>query len=170
MTGPVLRVVGPPGSGKSLLITSLVEALRSRGHRVATLVPRSETTTVIVLSHGGRVTLERPMAFDALLGVVASVDPTVQLVLAEGYDAPGVPAVELRPRGGAALVADTDRFALVESEAFAALFARSGPGETDGLAERIEVELLGVTPPSAPASDDAPAGRLGRFVSRFRRG
>ncbi|GMU39263.1 MAG: hypothetical protein AMXMBFR23_01290 [Chloroflexota bacterium] len=169
MTPPVLRVVGPPGSGKSLLITSLVEALRTRGHRIATLVPRSETTTVIVLSHGGRVTLERPMTFEALLGVVASVDPSVQLVLAEGYDAPGVPAVELRPRGGSALVPDADRFALVESEAFAALFARSGPGETAGLAERIEAELLGVRTSASSGRDDEQTGRLGRWVSRFRR-
>ncbi|MDA0269880.1 MAG: hypothetical protein O2798_01840 [Chloroflexi bacterium] len=173
MTPPVLRVVGPPGSGKSLLITSLVEALRVRGYRVATAVRRDERVTVVILSHGGRVTLERPLALDALLGVIAGVDPSIHLVLAEGYEDAGLPAVELRPPGAVPMLAGADLFAVVDSEEFAATFARSGPGETNGLAERVEREVLGLLGSSAevPAAEAAATGRLGalgRLAARLR--
>lgn len=175
MTPPVLRIVGPPGSGKSLLITSLVEALRSRGHRLATVVRRDERTTVIILSHGGRVTIERPMDLEALRGVIAGVDPAVDLVLAEGFADAAVPAVELRLPDHAAMTASGDLFAAVDAAEVIATFAKHGPGETNGLADRIEREILGVHPwhehaaaPSVPAEGASePSGRLGRLVRRI---
>ncbi|MBM4435552.1 MAG: hypothetical protein FJ028_10760, partial [Chloroflexi bacterium] len=44
----VLRVVGPRGSGKTLLIVSLVEALRWRGYRVATAVRRDAIESTLL--------------------------------------------------------------------------------------------------------------------------
>ena len=67
---PVLRVVGAPGSGKTLLIVSLVEALRSRGHRVATVAPRRDGATLIVVSNGGRVTMQRVLPIAEIAVVV----------------------------------------------------------------------------------------------------
>lgn len=171
MPPPLLRVVGPPGSGKSLLITSLVEALRSRGHRLATVVRRDERTTVIILSHGGRVTLERPMDLDALRGVIAGVDPAVDLVLAEGFEGAGVPAIELRLPDHAAMTAPGDLFAAVDAAEVIATFAKHGPGETNGLADRIEREFLGAPRPPDPTPPPEGAaerpGRLARFVRRI---
>lgn len=157
----VLRVVGPPGSGKTLLIVSLVEALRSRGYRVATVVRREAieaslldydasrqldagaTATVIVLSNGGRVTLERTMALPGLRSVVTSIDPSVDLLIAEGFDDAGYRAVELSPPGAPALVTTPpDLLAVVASHDIAGAFATFGPGETNGIADLVERELL----------------------------
>jgi molybdopterin-guanine dinucleotide biosynthesis protein MobB len=161
----VLRVVGPPGSGKTLLIVSLVEALRSRNHRVATAVRRESleaslidpdasrqldagaTATVIVLASGGRVTLERAMPLPGLNSVVAALDPTVDLLLAEGFDDPGYPAVELLPPGGGRVQTGADDLlAVVSGAEIAGTFATFGPGETNGLADLVEREILGSEP------------------------
>ena len=161
----VLRVVGPPGSGKTLLIVSLVEALRSRNHRVATAVRRESleaslidpdasrqldagaTATVIVLASGGRVTLERAMPLPGLNSIVAALDPTVDLLLAEGFDDPGYPAVELLPPGGGRVQTGADDLlAVVSAAEIAGTFATFGPGETNGLADLVEREILGSEP------------------------
>ena len=161
----VLRVVGPPGSGKTLLIVSLVEALRSRNHRVATAVRRESleaslidpdasrqldagaTATVIVLASGGRVTLERAMPLPGLNSIVAALDPTVDLLLAEGFDDPGYPAVELLPPGGGRVQTGADDLlAVVSGAEIAGTFATFGPGETNGLADLVEREILGSEP------------------------
>lgn len=166
----MLRVVGPPGSGKTLLITSLVEALRSRGHRIATVSRREATVTVIALSTGSRVTLEQPATVEALRSVVAAIDPQVDLVLAEGYDDAGVPAVEVRPTGAPAFgIPQADLVAVVEAEALAAAFARSGPGDTLGVAERIEAALFGGAQPGVPgpsSSEPPPAEQRRRWPFR----
>ncbi len=158
----VVRVVGPPGSGKSLLITSLVEALRSRGYRLATVVRRERfevslmdvtaaehqaagaAITVIALSTGGRITIERPVQTGDLGALVGSIDPSVDLVLAEGFDDAGYPAIEIAPPGGPPLsVAESDLLAVVTSAEIAGAFARVGPGETGGLTDLIERDILG---------------------------
>ena len=160
----VLRIVGPPGSGKTLLIVSLTEALRSRGYRIATAVERGRlefaeldeeiareraagaVSTVIVLSGGGRVTLEHQLPLNNLRAVVASMDPSVDLLLAEGFDDDDYPAVELSPPGGATIVTPADQlFAVVASEEVLGSFAQFGPGETHGLADLVESKLLADT-------------------------
>ena len=161
----VLRVVGPPGSGKTLLIVSLVEALRARDWRVATAVRREAieaslldpdvsrqldagaAATVIALANGGRVTLERAMPLPGLSSVVASLDPSVDLLLAEGFEDPGYPAVELLAPGDDTIeTAGDDLLAVVSSEEIASTFATFGPGETNGLAELVERDILGTEP------------------------
>ncbi len=131
----VLRVVGPPGSGKTILIVSLVEALRSRNYRIATAVKREAiesslldpdvsrqldagaAATVIALSNGGRVTLERVMPLPGLSSVVASIAPSVDLLLAEGFDDPGYPAIELLAPGDTTIeTSDEDLLAVVASD------------------------------------------------------
>jgi molybdopterin-guanine dinucleotide biosynthesis protein MobB len=157
----VLRIVGPPGSGKTILIVSLVEALRSRNYRIATAVKREAIesslldpdvsrqldagaiATVIVLSNGGRVTLERVMPLPGLASVVASMDPSVDLLLAEGFDDPGYPAIELLAPGDTTITtSDADLLAIVASNEILGAFETFGPGETNGLAELVEREIL----------------------------
>ncbi|MFA7249767.1 MAG: hypothetical protein WC273_09060 [Dehalococcoidia bacterium] len=174
----VLRVIGPPGSGKTLLIVSLAEALRSRGHRVATVSPRRDGATLIVLSNSGRVTVEQPLGLERLRGAIPSMDPSVAIILAEGYDAPGdaaFPAIVLAPRGAAPAAG---ALAVVASEEIEATFARLGPGEMDsgatrGLVDLVEQRVLGVPPGEPPAAPPAPVrgwrAALRRFIVRQRR-
>ena len=155
---PVLRIVGPPGSGKTLLIVSLTEALRSRGHRVASAAPRRDGATVLVLSNGGRATIERDLRPTEIASIVPMIDPSVQIILAEGYDAPEddpdaapFPAIEITSAGASGH--DPRALATVATEDIEATFARLGPGETNGLVDLVETRVLGL-PERAP---DAPA-------------
>ena len=156
---PVLRIVGPPASGKTLLITTLVEALRRRGHRVASAAPRPGRTggaTVITLASGGRVTVERALPLAKLRALVAQLDPRADLLLAEGCDEAGAPAVALSADGAPGRVPpDPELLAIVAAGALADDFARFGPGETRGLAELVERELLGGAPSNARPGDAA---------------
>ena len=82
-----------------------------------------------------------------------------------------MPAVELRLPDHASLTAAGDLFAAVDAAEVIATFAKHGPGETNGLADRLEREILGVHPPpeATPPADGTPQppGRLGRFVRRL---
>ena len=109
MSLAVLRVLGAPGAGKSLLILGLTDELRRRGYRVASAEERASKATVVVLGSGGRVTLEHTFHIEALQGVVAGLDPQADLLLAEGYEGHGVPAIEVSPPGGAASMRGSSR-------------------------------------------------------------
>jgi molybdopterin-guanine dinucleotide biosynthesis protein len=168
MTQPALaRIVGPPGSGKTLLITSLTEALRQRGHRVASAAVREDgTATVITLPNGGRVTIERVLVGFEVRDVAAMLDPNIDLLLAEGFEDAGIHAVELSPEGGSALTtAPSDLLAVVASTQVAGDFATFGPGETHGLAALIEQRVFGLPPPGEPGSSKF-RGLLGRLRGR----
>jgi molybdopterin-guanine dinucleotide biosynthesis protein len=158
---PVLRVIGPPGSGKTLLIVSLAEALRSRGHRVVTAAPRRDGVTVLTLSNAGRVTLEGTMPLARLQTVAPSIDPSATIILAENFDAPedaAFPAVALTPHGTAPR---TDVIANVPTEEIEEAFARLGPGATNGLVDLVETRILGLPPRAPEAAARAPEVQRG---------
>lgn len=148
---PVLRVVGPPGAGKSLFITSMQEALRHHQVRSASVVSTAPGITTIVISNGGRSTLERDLPLSYIPQVISWIDPTVRIILAEAYDEPGAPAVEVRPTGALPHpIPDAERFAVVDADALAQHFAQDGPGYTAGIAERIVTEWLHQKPRPIP--------------------
>ncbi len=172
----LLRIVGPPGAGKSLLITSLTETLRSRGYRTASAVQRSEATTTITLSTGSRSTLDRAVPTTFLPTVVSWIDPAVLLVFAEGYpEAPGIRTIEVRPDGASPFgVDEEDLFAVVKTEELSAAFAEGGPGRSLALADRIQREVLGdAAQPEAPSDPEREHREergfgFGRVLRRFR--
>ncbi|MGE3857154.1 MAG: hypothetical protein AB7G21_09385 [Dehalococcoidia bacterium] len=166
---PVLRVIGPPGSGKTLLIVSLAEALRSRGQRVVIAAPRRDGVTVLTLSNAGRVTLEGTMPLARLQTVAPSIDPSATIILAENFDAPedaAFPAVALAPRSAAPRA---DAIANVATEDIEATFARVGPGETNGLVDLVETRVLGLPQRAPEAADRAPEARRGWLRRLLRR-
>ncbi len=158
---PVVRVVGPPGSGKSLLIATLVEALRAHGRRTATVELREGGRAVVTLASGGRAAPERPLAAADLGAFVAGLDPSADLVLAEGYDEPGTPAIEITAEGEPPLAAPADRLAAVTREQVAASFEADGLAAGRDLAALIDERLLG--------GGETSRGLLGRLRSLGRR-
>ena len=148
----LLRVVGPPGAGKSYLITLLIEELRPLGHFVATSAPRSEGVTVITTSSGARITVEKLMSSDELTRLTGSIDPRATLLLAESLDAPGHPAIEVVPADEHSINTEpSDLLATVRTSELA-------PGALAPLATLIPQRLLGAAPP-----DTQPRGLLSRL-------
>jgi molybdopterin-guanine dinucleotide biosynthesis protein len=172
---PVLVcVTGPPGSGKSLLITSLADALRTLDCRSASITEREGGATVITISTGSRVVLDQPIAGERIAAVVASIDPGVHVVFAEGYDIEGVPAIVLSQWDAPPQAGGPEPFAVVDSVALAASFAASGPGgdAVAALADRIARELLGRDLPRAAVEERASGGSLRsrlKHLARFGR-
>ena len=178
MPAPVVRVVGPPGSGKTMLITSLQEAFRVEGLRTASAVSRGPGLTAIAISTGVRTTLERDVPLGYLAQVVAWIDPAVDVVLAEGYEEHGAPALELRPEGVEPFpMPEHERLAVLDPSELAAVFAERGPGHTGLAAERVLMDVLGRPAPQErgpaesndePAAEEGGSGRLGRMFRRLR--
>lgn len=175
MPAPIVRIVGPAGSGKTMLITSLQEALRAEDLRTASVVTRGPGLTAISVSNGASTTLERDVPLGYIATVVSWIDPTVDVILAEGYEETGAPAVELRPAGGPALgVPEHELLAVVDPDDIAAAFAQDGPGYTAGVAERILRHVLDREPTpdlASPEANGTPTGtpEVEREVSRLQR-
>lgn len=165
---PVLRVVGPQIPARNLLVIALVEALRARGLRTATAELLADGRATVTLPSGGRVTpapggapLDRVAR---LASFVASLDPRADLVIAEDYVEPGVPAVELT--AAAARMEDAaapdDLLASVDAERLERDFTASGAQAVAELAALVQARLLGSGEPSG-------GGLLGRLRELWRR-
>lgn len=144
----LLRVVGPPGSGKSLLIVALTNALRSRGFRAGSVEARTgldgATATILTTGSGARVTLPGTLEGEALTERAAALDPGLDVLLAEGQPATDerVPAIEIVEGGSPPVTTSPERLAIVGRERLARAFAASGPADDLGLAALIEERLL----------------------------
>ena len=110
---PVISIVGKSKSGKTTLIEKLVQELKSRGYRVATIkhTPRgfnfdepgkdswrhiqagSEATAV---SSSDKIALVKPVNHEATIDEVASfIGEDYDIILAEGFKQGGVPKIEV---------------------------------------------------------------------------
>ena len=165
---PVLRVLGPQIPARNLLVIALVEALRARGLRTATAELLADGRATLTLPSGTRVTpasagMKLASAAD-LAAFVASLDPRTDLVLAEGYEEPGVPAVELTAAApaGEPPVAAADLLASVEAARLERDFTARGAEAVADLAALVEARLLRGEPPSG-------GGLLARLRRRLRR-
>ena len=164
---PVLRVLGPQIPARNLLVIALVEALRARGLRTATAELLADGRATLTLPSGTRVTPASagiPLARAAdLAAFVASLDPRTDLVLAEGYEEPGVPAVALTAgETREQLVAADDLLASVEAARLERDFTERGAEAVAELAALVEARLLRGEPPSG-------GGLLARLRGVWRR-
>ena len=150
---PVLRVLGPQIPARNLLVIALVEALRARGLRTATAELLADGRATLTLPSGTRVTpasggMKLASAAD-LAAFVASLDPRTDLVLAEGYEEPGVPAVELTAgETREQPVAPADLLASVEAARLERDFTARGAEAVADLAALVEARLLRGEAPS----------------------
>ena len=92
---PLLRIIGPQIPARSLLVVLLVEALRGRGYRIAITEQLNDGRPSVTLPNGGRVTPALGTATDGLASFVESIDPYLNLILAEGYEEPDTPVIKI---------------------------------------------------------------------------
>jgi len=142
-------VIGPAGSGKSLLIVALTSALRQRGYRVGSVEARTgldgTTATVLATGSGARVTLPGAIELGELPSKAAILDPALDLLLAEGYRASEeqpIPVIEIVEEGAAPPTPTPDSLAVLTRAQLAHAFAARGPADDLGLAAVIEERLL----------------------------
>ena len=144
---PVLRVVGPQVPARNLLVVALVEALRARGLYTATAELLADGRASLTLPSGARVTpaaggVRLATAAD-LAAFVASLDPRADLVIAEGHEEPGVPAVQLTAVDAPGEpIAKADLLASVPASRLERDFTARGAESVADLAALVESRLL----------------------------
>ncbi|MBI2165044.1 MAG: molybdopterin-guanine dinucleotide biosynthesis protein B [Chloroflexi bacterium] len=154
-----LAIVGPSGSGKTRVAVALVERLRARGHRVAAVKhsphghqvdrPASDSSRlfaagadkVIVSSPGQSTAIERTQGDASLEEVVATLDPSYDLVIAEGFKGSTVPKV-LVVGGEVLSPAPGNVIAVVGAGETGAQVPCYSFEELDRLADQVEKDLL----------------------------
>ncbi len=144
MRHPVIAIVGLSNSGKTRVATALVKLLVESGYRIAAVkhsphghqVDRAGTDSallfeagaarVVISSPGRMTTLERTPGDAALEEIVTSLDPSYDLVVAEGFKGSGVAKVLVlggeepspRPQNVIAVVSETRRLEEVPCYSF----------------------------------------------------
>jgi molybdopterin-guanine dinucleotide biosynthesis protein B len=154
---PVVSIVGKSKSGKTTLIEKLVQELKSRGYRVATIkhIPRgvdfdepgkdswrhiqagSEAT---VLSSPDKIVLVKPVAQEATIDEVASLlGEDYNIILAEGFKRGGAPKIEVHRKDGGALIEGLKKLiAIVTDEPLESRARQFSPEDTGALADLLE--------------------------------
>ena len=154
MNTPVISFIGWHNAGKTTLIERLIPLLREKGLRVAVLksdghdfqMDREGKDTwrftqagaelvAIANARHAAVLINRPIDFEALCSLVSGAD----LILAEGWNVPGVPAIEVL-RGRTDLrCEDTEKLLAVVTDEDGPLPVRRVP--LDAVAEVAELVM-----------------------------
>ena len=160
MSLPVIAIVGTSNSGKTTVASALIQTLVARGYRIAAIkhghhghqLDRPGTDSARLLAAGARsVTLSSPgqlssieltQADAALDEIVASLDSSYDLVVAEGFKGSPVPKVLVA--GEEALSPPPENVIAVVGNGPAVDGAPSyGIQELDGLASHIQDQVMG---------------------------
>jgi molybdopterin-guanine dinucleotide biosynthesis protein B len=154
---PVVSIVGKSKSGKTTLIEKLVQELKSRGYRVATIkhIPQgvnfdepgkdswrhiqagSEATA---LSSPDKIVLVKPVAQEATIDEVAGLlGEDYNIILAEGFKRGGAPKIEVHRKDGGALIEGLKKLiAIVTDEPLESRARQFSPEDTGALADLLE--------------------------------
>jgi hypothetical protein len=163
---PLLRIVGPQIPARSLLVVLLVEALRGRGYRIAITEQLNDGRPSVTLPNGSRVTPALGTSTDGLAAFVESLDPYLNLILAEGYEEPDTPAIKIIENGSYGNGSEKEPFASIEAADLTSDIEVHGTQAVEQIAVLIDKWLRkeGATPNGVNSS-----GLLGR-LRRSRQG
>ena len=154
---PVVSIVGKSKSGKTTLIEKLVQELKSRGYRVATIkhIPQeinfdepgkdswrhiqagSEATAV---SSPDKIVLVKPVAQEATIDEVASLlGEDYDIILAEGFERGSTPKIEVHRKDGGALIEGLKKLiAIVTDEPLETRKRQFSPEDIGALVDLLE--------------------------------
>jgi len=132
---PVVSIVGKTKSGKTTLIEKLVQELKSRGYRVATIkhIPQGVDfdepgkdswrhiqagSAATAVSSPDKIVLVKPVAQEATIDEVASfLGEDYDIILAEGFKQGSAPKIEVHRKGtGSTLKGLRKQIAIVTDE------------------------------------------------------
>ena len=158
---PVVSIVGKSKSGKTILIENLVQELKSRGYRVATIkhIPQgvdfdepgkdswrhiqagSEATAV---SSPGKIVFIKPVVQECTIEEVASLlGEDYDIILAEGFKQGSAPKIEVhRKDSGSTLKGLKKQIAIVTDEPLETKARQFSPEDTSGLADLLEKSFV----------------------------
>jgi len=153
----VVSIVAKSKSGKTTLIERLVQELKSRSYRVATIkhIPQevnfdepgkdsgrhlqagSEATAV---SSPDKIVLVRPVAQEATIDEVASLlGEDYDIILAEGFERGSAPKIEVHRKDGGALIEGLKKLiAIVTDEPLETRARQFCPEDIGALADLLE--------------------------------
>ncbi|MFC1989182.1 molybdopterin-guanine dinucleotide biosynthesis protein B [Chloroflexota bacterium] len=118
----IISIVGRSKSGKTTLIEKLVQELKSRGYRVATIKHAPQGTTLdqpdkdswrhiqagseaTAITSQDRMVLIKPVTTDATLDEIAHLfGEDYDIILTEGYKQDKAPKIEIHRKGGGLLL------------------------------------------------------------------
>jgi len=120
---PVVSIVGKSESGKTTVIEKLVQELKSRGYRVATIkhIPQGvnfddpgkdsrhilDGSEATAISSPGRIVLVKPVAQEATVDEVAGLlGEDYDIVLAEGFKQGSTPKIEVHRKAAGSTLKD----------------------------------------------------------------
>jgi molybdopterin-guanine dinucleotide biosynthesis protein B len=154
---PIVSIVGKSKSGKTTLIEKLVQELKSRSYRVATIkhIPQevnfdesgkdsgrhlqagSEATAV---SSPDKIVLVKPVAQEATIDEVASLlGEDYDIILAEGFERGSAPKIEVHRKDGGALIEGLKKLiAIVTDEPLETRKRQFSPEDIGALADLLE--------------------------------
>lgn len=154
---PVVSVVGKSKSGKTTLIEKLVQELKSRGYRVATIkhVPQGVTfdepgkdswrhlqagSEVTAVSSPQKIVIVKPVEQDSTLGDVAHLlGDDCDIILAEGFKQDNAPKIEVHRKGnGSPLKGIKKLIAIVTDEPLETNARQFSLEDINGLADLLE--------------------------------
>ena len=154
MTVPIISIVGHAESGKTTLIEKLIPALKARGYRVGTIKHAREISMepnkdsrrhlkagseAVLLAAPGEVLLLKSVAEPSIEEIGRLLDPSLDLVLCEGFKHTSLPKIELRRKGhGAPLEGITGVFAMVSDERLDGNVRVFKPEDIEGIADLLE--------------------------------
>ncbi len=154
---PIVSIIGKSKSGKTTLIEKLVQELKSRGYRVATIKHARQNLTLdepgkdswrhiqagseaTMISGSDKIILIKPIAPDISLEEIArSLGEDYDIILAEGFKQGDAPKIEVhRKEVGPPFATVKKRFAIVTDEPVKTKTRQFPLDDIKGLADLLE--------------------------------
>lgn len=154
---PIVSVIGKSKSGKTTLIEKLVQELKSRGYRVATVkhVPQGVSfdepgkdswrhlqagSKVTAISSPEKIVMVKPVEQDSALDdVVHFLGEDYDIILTEGFKRGNAPKIEVHRQGAGPLLKGIKKLiAVVTDEPLETKARQFSPEDINGLVDLLE--------------------------------
>ena len=154
---PIVSVIGKSKSGKTTLIEKLVQELKSRGYRMATIkhIPRGVSfdepgkdswrhiqagSDATAVSSPDKIVIIKPVAYDSGIDEIARLlGDDYDIILAEGFKQGNAPKIEVHHKNAGPVLRDINKLiAIVTDEPLETKARQFSFEDINGLADLLE--------------------------------